>query len=165
MMTLPASPISMAAVLAAPLLLLDAPAAPGPLQDYVQAPDPHFAWKAGRETNTGTFRITQLELTSQKWREHVWKHQLQVVRPANVRNPGLAFLFVTGDGDGRSNLGLLRLLAERAGALAAVLDHLADRGCGCTRAGHRPHGHRHAEHEKAGGMGREGLRPAEREDP
>jgi PhoPQ-activated pathogenicity-related protein len=43
------------------------------------------------------------------------------VQPANVRNKDIAFVFITGDGDGASSLPMLRILAERAGALAAVV--------------------------------------------
>jgi PhoPQ-activated pathogenicity-related protein len=63
-------------------------------------------------------------MTSQQWREHTWTHRMQIVRPDTVRNPDVAFLFVTGDGDGRSSLPMLRLVAERAGAIAAVVTRI-----------------------------------------
>jgi len=44
-----------------------------------------------------------------------------VVRPVEVRNPGIGFLFVTGDGDGEKTVEMLKTLAERAGAVAAVI--------------------------------------------
>lgn len=108
------------------LLLWLLAAAAGPLHgsaldDYVRQPDPTFAWKKLSEKTAGGFTITHLELTSQTWRGLVWRHDLQVVRPAQVRNPGIGFLLITGDGDGSGNLATLQALAERGGAVAAVV--------------------------------------------
>jgi PhoPQ-activated pathogenicity-related protein len=96
-------------------------AAAGALEDYLSTPDTNHVWKQVNEKKADGFTITHLEMTSQKWREHLWTHHLQIVRPDSVRNGHAAFLFVTGDGDGRSSLSMLRTLAERAGALAAVV--------------------------------------------
>lgn len=93
----------------------------GALEDYVSAPDEHHAWKEVNRESTNGFAITHLEMTSQKWRELLWTHHLQVVRPPTLRNADIAFLFVTGDGEGKNTLPMLQLLAERAGALAAVI--------------------------------------------
>lgn len=93
----------------------------GPLENYVQKADPSYAWKKIDTTNTSGFTITHLELTSQTWHDHVWTHHLQVVRPREVSHPGIAFLFVTGDGTGRSSLPIAMAVAERGGAIAAVL--------------------------------------------
>jgi PhoPQ-activated pathogenicity-related protein len=93
----------------------------GALDEYVRRPDPAFAWRPlGQRTLEG-FTATHLEVTSQQWREHLWKHDVQVVRPPAVRHPDVAFLLIAGDGDGTRSFGLLRLLAERAGAVAAVV--------------------------------------------
>ena len=43
------------------------------------------------------------------------------VRSYLVRHPDIAFLFITGDGSGRSSVELLRTLADRAGAVAALV--------------------------------------------
>jgi len=94
--------------------------AAGALESYVGAADNTYSWRiSGQETND--FTVAHLEMNSQTWRSHLWTHHLQVVRPARVRNSDIAFLFVTGDGDGKGNLPMLRLLAERAGAVAAVV--------------------------------------------
>ena len=93
----------------------------GALEDYVQKPDTNFAWKKLETTASGDFSVTHFELTSQSWREHVWTHHLQVVRPREVRNPGIAFLFITGDGTGASSLGIAKAVAGRGGAVAAVV--------------------------------------------
>ena len=93
----------------------------GALEEYVQHAEARFAWQKVEETHTDGFRITHLALTSQQWRESIWTHHLRVVRPDNVRNADIAFLFITGDGTGTRTLGLLQALAARAGAMAAVV--------------------------------------------
>src|SRR5882762_1049446 len=93
----------------------------GALENYVASPDTNYTWKQIDQNTGDGFSITHLEMTSQKWREHVWTHHLQIVRPRTVGNEDIAFLFITGDGDGRSSLPMLRILAERAGAIAAVV--------------------------------------------
>lgn len=103
-------------------LLCGAPATlAGALEDYVKQADDHYAWKQVEQKQEGGFTISHLELTSQKWREHLWQHNVQVVRPDKVRHPGIAFLFISGDGRGTRNIDMLKTLAERAGALAAVV--------------------------------------------
>src|SRR5438552_4016656 len=93
----------------------------GALEDYVAKPDTNYTWKQLEQNEEGGFAITHLELVSQRWRENTWRHHLQVVRPQKVRISGIAFLFVTGDGNGQKNLGLLKALSQRAGAIAAVV--------------------------------------------
>ena len=92
-----------------------------PLEDYLAQADATFAWKKVSEQKTNGVTVVHLELTSQTWRGIVWKHHLRIVRPAVVRNPDLAFLFITGDGSGRGQLSVLRTVAERAGVVAAVV--------------------------------------------
>src|SRR5688500_8183105 len=96
----------------------------GALENYVQAPDSAYTWKKRGTQETNGFAVTQLDLTSQKWRDSVWTHTVQIVRPAKVRNPDIAFLFVTGDGSGSRTLPMLETLAERAGAMAAVISRV-----------------------------------------
>ena len=93
----------------------------GALENYVNAPDPKFTWKKADQSKPMGYTVTHVEMTSQKWREHLWTHHLQVVRPEKVRNPRIAFLFITGDGEGKSSLNMLKILAERAGAVAAAV--------------------------------------------
>jgi PhoPQ-activated pathogenicity-related protein len=94
------------------------------LEDYVRKPDTNYAWKQLDQKQEVGFTITHLELISQQWRSNTWRHHMQVVRPEKVRHPGIAFLFITGDGDGHNNLGLLKTLAQRAGAMAAVVTQI-----------------------------------------
>lgn len=96
----------------------------GALENYIQAPDSSYAWtkRAALETNGVT--VIQLDLTSQKWRDSVWTHSVHLVRPAKVRNADIAYLFVTGDGSGSRYLSMLQALAERGGAIAAVINRV-----------------------------------------
>ena len=93
----------------------------GALEAYLQQPDSSFTWKVTEQRKVGEFNIARLEMTSQTWRSNVWTHHMIVVRPEAVRNPHIGFLFITGDGDGSKNLELLKTLAQRAGAMAAVI--------------------------------------------
>ena len=93
----------------------------GALENYVKAPDSTYSWKTAGSLETNGLTVTRVDLTSQKWRDSVWTHTVQIVRPAKVRNPDIAFLFVTGDGSGSRTLPMLQVLADRAGAMAAVV--------------------------------------------
>ena len=108
--------------LALPILILTALLARGgALENYVKQKDDAFAWKQVDQIKTNGFTVAHLELTSQKWRESVWTHNLRIVRPDKVRNPDIAFVFITGDGSGTRYLSLLQTVAERGGAIAAVV--------------------------------------------
>jgi PhoPQ-activated pathogenicity-related protein len=122
----PHKPCPSSAVLIAALGLSAsaAGAATNALEAYVHAPDSKFAWKRVEQSTTAGFAITHLEMTSQKWRDHTWTHHVQIVRPAVVRNTNIAFLYITGDGTGRGSINMLSLLAERAGAVAAVVSQV-----------------------------------------
>src|SRR5205823_4318936 len=98
--------------LAGGLLCLATLARGGALENYVAKPDTNYTWKQIDQKQEAGFIATHLELVSQQWRENTWRHHLQVVRPEKVRNPGIAFLFITGDGDGQKNLALLKVLAQ-----------------------------------------------------
>lgn len=97
-------------------------AAPGALEKYVAAPDKSFQWSV-RETRPleNGQTLAHVEMTSQTWRGHVWTHHVQIVRAKEVRNPHIALVFVTGDGDGKKSIPMLQIWAERAGAIAACV--------------------------------------------
>lgn len=89
------------------------------LETYIQQPDHTFGWHAESHTSTDAFAITQIQMTSQTWRGHVWSHNLRIIRPQRVRNPEIALLFITGDHRGTGSAVLLQALADRAGAVVA----------------------------------------------
>ncbi len=94
------------------------------LEDYVRSPDHSFAWHKVAERPVGSTTAVRVECTSQAWRGHLWRHELLVVRPEKIRNPDIALLFITGDGKVEDDFDLLKMLAERAGAIAAVINRV-----------------------------------------
>ncbi|MFN7140500.1 MAG: PhoPQ-activated protein PqaA family protein, partial [Limisphaerales bacterium] len=74
-----------------------------------------FSWNYG---------VARLEFTSQSWRDHVWKHELILVRPKQVRNPDIAFLLIGGSEPAESHLQQLRVMAEQSGAITAVISEV-----------------------------------------
>lgn len=97
------------------------PAIAGPLEDYVSKPDSAFRWKIVSSIQTNGMTVARLEMTSQQWREHTWKHSMVIVTPAQVRNREHAFLFITGSGNGLQYVSMLATIAERAGCIAGVV--------------------------------------------
>ena len=94
------------------------------LMDYVRRPDDSFAWKKIEQREVDSLSIARLDCTSQTWRGRAWHHQLLLARPAKLRNPDIAFLLISGSGDVERELGLLRTLAQRAGAIAAIINQV-----------------------------------------
>jgi len=86
------------AVLAALLgpCALGEPPEPGALDTYVAKPDGTYGWVKRRDGLIGGRQFVELTLTSQRWRQVVWKHQLYIVRPTKVRNPSRALLVIAG---------------------------------------------------------------------
>src|SRR5262245_24873930 len=56
----------------------------GPLADYVAAKDDSYQWVKRSEGSVLTCQYKELILTSQIWRGIPWKHQLFVLKPAQV---------------------------------------------------------------------------------
>src|SRR5947208_3474772 len=101
--------------------LLQAPARGGALEDYLGQADNPYSWKLISKEEKDGFTIARIDLVSQKWRDTVWTHKLVVVRPKTVHNPDIGLLFVTGNGNGDRQIPVLQMLAERAGAITAVI--------------------------------------------
>src|SRR5437763_534311 len=93
----------------------------GPLENYVTKPDDTFTWKQTREQKRDEATITAIDMTSQTWRDIAWQHKMLIVRPDKIRNPDIGFLFITGDGDPAKMYDVLKTVAERGGAVAAVI--------------------------------------------
>ncbi|HYE35606.1 PhoPQ-activated pathogenicity-related family protein [Methylocaldum sp.] len=91
----------------------------GALEDYVNAPDTAYRWRHVSEAQEPWGRLIRLELISQKWHGETWSHGLLIVQPRELRNPETAFLLITHDG--AASIDLLKMVAERAGAIAAAI--------------------------------------------
>jgi PhoPQ-activated pathogenicity-related protein len=92
------------------------------LAEYVQRADDSFTWKQLEQRQVQGVTAVRLECTSQTWRGHVWQHQLLIVRPPEIRNPDLACLEISGDGEVDRSFNSLRTIATRAGAIAACIN-------------------------------------------
>jgi PhoPQ-activated pathogenicity-related protein len=92
------------------------------LADYISRPDDSFAWKKIDRPEADSLHLIRLDCTSQTWRGQAWHHQLLLARPTQYRNPDIAFLLISGDGNVERQSDLLRTLAERAGSIAAVIN-------------------------------------------
>jgi len=65
------------------------------LERYLDNGDNTFKWELKESYPVGDVTAYDLLLTSQKWREHIWTHQLTVLVPTEINYDG-ALLFITG---------------------------------------------------------------------
>jgi PhoPQ-activated pathogenicity-related protein len=91
------------------------------LETYIHEPDASFAWKRSERRKTKDATITHLELISQTWRGHLWSHGLLVFQPTTLRQPDIALLFVADDSYKAPEVDRLLEVAQRAGAVVAIL--------------------------------------------
>ncbi|ABA57850.1 conserved hypothetical protein [Nitrosococcus oceani ATCC 19707] len=103
------------------LFFITKPAFAGALEDYVRKPDPHYNWKLTEQKEEHWGTMAYLELVSQHWRNQFWSHRLIIAQPKEVRNPEIGLLLIAGEGDGEKYIERLKMLAQRAGAVAAVI--------------------------------------------
>ena len=130
--------------LALPALLLLVPftavgreALTGPLAEYVAAPDASYQWVKRSEGSVATCKYVELTLTSQTWRGIVWKHQLFLIKPAQINPQSKHALLLIGGGSWKEELAdpktqlklpgeaqLLALAAEQLKTPVAILLHV-----------------------------------------
>ena len=65
------------------------------LQSYLNNGDATYTWEVKDSFELEGVKAYDLLLTSQKWREHTWKHQLTLMVPSEIAYDG-ALLFITG---------------------------------------------------------------------
>ena len=65
------------------------------LDHYLNNGDNSFHWEIKETYNVGDVMVYSLLLTSQKWREHTWTHQLSILVPKVNKYDG-SLLFITG---------------------------------------------------------------------
>ena len=74
-----------------------AEAATAPLADYVGKPDASYRWITKRTGRILAAEYAELILTSQTWRDIVWKHQVFVIKPYSMpKDVKHALLFISG---------------------------------------------------------------------
>ena len=65
------------------------------LEAYLNNGDKSYTWSVRDSFQIATVKGYNLYLTSQKWRQYTWRHQLTVLVPEKVEHDG-ALLFITG---------------------------------------------------------------------
>lgn len=65
------------------------------LKSYITNNDATYKWELKDSLTVGSVTAYHLLLTSQKWREYTWRHQLTILVPQNKERDG-ALLFITG---------------------------------------------------------------------
>src|SRR5690554_3385427 len=93
------------------------------LINYINNNDSHYKWELKNTYNIGESTAYDLLLTSQKWREFVWTHQLTLLVPKEVVHDG-ALLLITG---GRVKDGLPNWSSEKNDKNAQNFVHLAEK--------------------------------------
>ncbi len=103
------------------------------LTNYINNNDKTYSWELREEFKSDGLDVAVLKLTSQKWREHVWRHQLTVISPGTVNSDG-ALLFITGGSNragepnwkGKDNeiFGILAMIAGKNNSVVAILSQV-----------------------------------------
>lgn len=70
--------------------------ADGPLKAYVSKEDTSYHWTKRREGKLDKGTFVELTLTSQTWKNIVWKHQLFIYRPANTKHASEGLMLIAG---------------------------------------------------------------------
>ncbi|MES2826982.1 MAG: PhoPQ-activated protein PqaA family protein [Bacteroidota bacterium] len=73
------------------------------LQRYLDNGDKTYIWELKEAFEVEGISVYNILLTSQKWREHVWTHQLTLLVPKGSKSDG-ALLFITGGSINASGL-------------------------------------------------------------
>lgn len=68
----------------------------GALDAYVNKDDGKYAWEIHETANLKGVKVYDLTLTSQQWRQYLWKHQLTLFVPEKQVSTKSALLFITG---------------------------------------------------------------------
>ena len=108
-------------LMACGLFALPAAGVRADLLEYVQKPEPHFAWKLKQKIETPLGVVYDIEMTSQTWEGIDWTHQLQVYQPKNVKPNAVMLLYNTGGVANDKNIAFGMGLAQQVGAPCAIL--------------------------------------------
>jgi PhoPQ-activated pathogenicity-related protein len=125
------------AFLAIPAALAAREPLKGPLADYVAEQDDSYKWVKRSEGSVLACKYIELTLTSQTWRGITWKHQLFVLKPAEINPEARHAVLLIGGGNWRDELAdpstqvkvpgeaqLLAVAAEQLKTPVAILLHV-----------------------------------------
>lgn len=101
-----------------------------PLDDYVEKPDPAYAWEVYKTIDGPTAKTIIIKLKSQSWRTEkevnrtVWEHAVVITKP-NKLTSNKAFLMISGGGNDRplpdKGDTMTTLIANSTGSIVADL--------------------------------------------
>ncbi|MCC6490774.1 MAG: hypothetical protein IT364_25025 [Candidatus Hydrogenedentes bacterium] len=101
------------------------------LLEYVNKPDDTYAFELTGTREAGQCTAYVIRMTSQTWQGIVWQHWLTILKPAEIKDPSKAILFITGgdnDNDSpRFNSSQGRIIAQIAastGTLGVILEQV-----------------------------------------
>lgn len=92
-----------------------------PLDEYVAAEDNAYKWEVVSSREIGASTVLEVRLTSQKWRDIVWTHRVNIIKPAQLKNPELAVLYITGS-SGMAEIAAFTSVANDVGGLCVILN-------------------------------------------
>lgn len=95
-------------------------AVPGELAAYLAKPEPDYGWTVDKKEMVGTTEVWYLKLTSQKWHDIVWDHDLVVFRPEGAP-VDKALILNEGGKAGRNKAVYGALIAAKIKAPVAVV--------------------------------------------
>jgi len=100
------------------------------LEAYLSNNDNSFSWELHDKQELNGAMLYNLLVTSQKWREYTWRHQVAVIVPKEIKHDG-ALLFISGGSNKNEvpnwkkpddgNIRMMHLIAEKNKALVAVV--------------------------------------------
>jgi PhoPQ-activated pathogenicity-related protein len=74
-----------------------APTSSDALAAYIARPDSSYGWHVRSSGTVGGTRYVELIMSSQTWRDTLWRHQLYIIVPANLDpNSRQALLYISG---------------------------------------------------------------------
>jgi len=112
-----------------PEVLRAAEPASGPLAEYVHKPDASYSWKKISEGKIGRARYVEILLTSQTWKDIVWKHALFVITPENVAKTSRHALLMISGGSwdaGRFTVSQVMVPQGEVGDLVVLAEQLRE---------------------------------------
>ena len=100
------------------------------LEAYLNNNDNSFTWELKESHDVNGLKLYNLLVTSQKWREYTWRHQVAVIVPEVIKYDG-ALLFITGGSNkdempnwkkpDDGNIRMMELIAQKNSAVTVVV--------------------------------------------
>ncbi len=95
---------------------------PTALADYIKKPEPDYAWKFISKTDAPAGTVYLLSLTSQRWHDELWTHDLQLFVPTGSGPKSTVALMNTGGNAGGASSAILGMeIATRVNGPVAFL--------------------------------------------